>query len=110
MCPITRKQLRNSSKTYLVKPTGAIVSKEGVALVLADKSMDGKKVSKSDIIPMSGGGTGFSANGGKMASSGENKYVLNMLSPFDVNDLLFFFLANRYPKPKGIFWKVGGAR
>ena len=73
MCPITRKQLSNSNKCYLVKPTGAVISKEGVALVLADKTMGGKKVRKSDIIPLSGGGTGFAANGGKIATSSENK-------------------------------------
>lgn len=75
MCPITRKQLSNSTKCYLVKPTGAVVSKEGVALILAEKLMDGKKVKKSDIIPLSGGGTGFAGNGAKIATSTENKYV-----------------------------------
>lgn len=82
ICPISRKTLTNSSKCQLIASTGHVISDMCVKLILEEGSYEGTKVRKKDIIKINAGGTGFAANGSKMAKSDEFRIGENTMGIF----------------------------
>lgn len=82
MCPICFKSFTNSSKCFLVTTTCSVLSEECVKLVLQDGAHNGEPVSKSDVIQLQRGGTGFAAGGAQQVTTADS----------------------RQPKPVGPFW------
>lgn len=69
VCGLTQKVLRNCVPAVVIRPTGAVYTKEAFDLLVKPDMVDphsGEKLKASDIILMHSAGTGFSGSGAEM--------------------------------------------